>query len=306
VNNEKLAKESRDRLDGPPITSCKAWAIADAKTGRLLWGDHETDKLDIASTTKMMTAFIVCELAKADEKVLQEEITFSEAADKTTGTTSDVRTGEKLTVGELLYGLLLPSGNDAAVAFAEHFGPRFKKASGGRGTAGAAGGPPEASRGQEPGARGQVPETENPARPFVAEMNRRAAALGMADTHYENPHGLTANGHKSTAADLVKLAYMAMQNPLFRQYVSTRQHGTTVVGPGGYERNIVWKNTNKLLTIDGYSGVKTGTTTAAGACLVAWGERDGRERIVVVLGSASSDFRYADARNLFRWAWQQK
>ena len=68
-----------------------------------------------------------------------------------------------------------------------------------------------------------------------------------------------------------------MQNPLFRQYVNTRQHGTTVTGEGGYERNIVWKNTNKLLAIDGYSGVKTGTTTAAGACLVSWGERDGRE-----------------------------
>ena len=288
VNGEKLAKESRDRLDGPPITSCKAWAIADAKTGKLLWGDHETDKLDIASTTKMMTAFIVCELAKADEKVLQEEITFSETADKTTGTTSDVRTGEKLTVGELLYGLLLPSGNDAAVAFAEHFGDRLN-----------------AGLLQSRLQVGEARRTES-ARFFVAEMNRRAAALGMNDTHYENPHGLTANGHKSTAADLVKLAYMAMQNPHFRHYVSTRQHGTTVVGPGGYERNIVWKNTNKLLGIDGYSGVKTGSTTAAGACLVAWGERDGRERIVVVLGSTSTDGRYVDSRNLFRWAWMQK
>ena len=77
-------------------------------------------------------------------------------------------------------------------------------------------------------------------------------------------------------------------------------------GPGGYEREIVWKNTNRLLAIDGYSGVKTGTTTPAGACLVAWGERDGRDLIIAVLGSTSSDARYVDARNLFRWAWQQK
>jgi D-alanyl-D-alanine carboxypeptidase (penicillin-binding protein 5/6) len=96
-----------------------------------------------------------------------------------------------------------------------------------------------------------------------------------------------------------------MQNDLFRKYVGTRQHETTVTSKGGDERNIVWKNTNKLLAIDGYSGVKTGTTTAAGACLVSWGERDGRERIVVVLGATHTDARYVDARNLFRFAWQQ-
>ena len=94
-------------------------------------------------------------------------------------------------------------------------------------------------------------------------------------------------------------------NPLFQQYVNTRQHGSKVTGQGGYERNIVWKNTNQLLGIEGYSGVKTGTTTAAGACLVAWGNREGQELIVVVLGSTSGDARYTDARNLFRWAWSQ-
>src|SRR6476661_6977091 len=131
-------------------------------------------------------------------------------------------------------------------------------------------------------------------------MNRQAGLLGMADTHYENPHGLPAKGHQSSASDLVKLAHAAMQNPLFRQYVNTRQHGTKVTGEGGYERNVAWKNTNKLLSIEGYSGVKTGTTTGAGACIVSWGERNGRERIVVVLGSTASDARYVDARNLFR------
>jgi D-alanyl-D-alanine carboxypeptidase (penicillin-binding protein 5/6) len=267
INGASLSRES-ESLDGPPLTTCKAWAIADAKTGKLLWGHHEADKLDMASTTKMMTAFIVCQLAKDDPKILEETITFSESADKTPGSTSDVRTGEKVKVGELLYGLLLPSGNDAATAFAEHFGSRFD------------GG-------------------------FIAEMNRQAAKLGLQETHYENPHGLPAKGHQSSARDLAKLAYVAMQNPLFRQYVGTRQHGTKVTGESGYERNVVWKNTNKLLGIDGYSGVKTGTTTAAGACLVSWGERNGRELIVVVLGSTASDARYVDARNLFRWAWKQ-
>ncbi len=282
INAAQLTREPRESLDGPPLTTCKAWAIADAKTGKLLWGFHEAEKRDIASTTKMMTAYIACQLAKDDPKILAETITFSETADKTPGTTSDVRAGEKVTVGELLYGLMLPSGNDAATALAEHFGPRM------------------ASEGR------QAPGNSPPATGFIAEMNRQAALLNMTDTHYENPHGLTATGHQASARDLVKLAHAAMQNPLYRQYVNTRQHGTTVTGEGGYERNIIWKNTNKLLAIDGYSGVKTGTTNAAGACLVSWGERDGREFIVVVLGATHTDARYVDARNLYRWAWQQK
>jgi D-alanyl-D-alanine carboxypeptidase (penicillin-binding protein 5/6) len=68
----------------------------------------------------------------------------------------------------------------------------------------------------------------------------------------------------------------------------------------------VWKNTNRLLAIDGYSGIKTGTTDAAGACLISCGQRQGDELLVVVLGSATSEARYVDARNLFRWAWNQR
>ncbi len=293
INGKELPKQPRESLDGPPLTTCKAWIVADAKTGQTLHGKNESDKLDIASTTKMMTAYIVCELARQDAKVLAEEVTFSEAADKTGGSTSAVRAGERLPVGELLYGLLLPSGNDASVAFAEHFGPRLASGNG-----------PQASGGSQPASGGREPP-ESPARAFIAEMNRRATKLGMTSTHYENPHGLPARGHQSTCRDLATLAHAALQNPIFRQYVSTRQHGSKVTGQGGYERNIVWKNTNQLLAIDGYLGVKTGTTSAAGACLVSWGERNGKELIVVVLGSTSGDARYIDSRNLYRWAWSR-
>jgi D-alanyl-D-alanine carboxypeptidase (penicillin-binding protein 5/6) len=281
INAAELPKQPRESLDGPPLTTCKAWAIGDAKTGELLHGSREGDKLDIASTTKMMVAYMVCQLAKDDPKVLDEIVTFTAAADKTTGSTADVREGEQVRVGELLYGLMLPSGNDAATALAEHFGG---KASGGR----------------------ESPDSSEPADKFLIEMNRQAAQLGMTETHYANPHGLTAKDHKSSARDQLKLAHAALQIPLFRQVIGTRQHGTTVTGPGGYQRNLLWKNTNRLLEIEGYLGVKTGTTGAAGACLVACGERDGRELIVVVLGSTSTDARYIDARNLFRWAWTQK
>ena len=81
------------------------------------------------------------------------------------------------------------------------------------------------------------------------------------------------------------------------------KHGSAVHGPNGSKRNVVWTNTNRLLDTEGYDGVKTGTTRAAGECLVASGRRNGDHLIVVVLGASSTEARYADARNLFRYAW---
>lgn len=278
VNAEQLARQSELDWRAPPLVTCKAWAIADGKTGVLLWGEHERQKLDFASTTKIMTAYLVLKSAAANPKVLEEVVTFSQRADDTIGSTADVRAGEQTTVRELLYGLLLPSGNDAATAFAEHFGSRFA-ASG---------------------------SAADPLDCFVAEMNRTAESLGMCDTYYANPHGLTATNHQSTAADLLILARTAKQLPLFREYINTRQRGCTVSSTAGYTRNLVWKNTNKLLALDGYNGVKTGTTDAAGACLVSSSKHGDDELLMVVLGSANSDARYIDSRNLYRWAWRQR
>src|SRR5688500_1748972 len=117
-----------DPLDGPPVVTAKSWAVADGKTGELLWGHEATTPRKAASTAKMMCAYVVLRLADADSKVLDETVTFSERADKTSGSTADIRAGESLPVRECLYGLLLPSGNDAGVALAEHFGPRLKPA----------------------------------------------------------------------------------------------------------------------------------------------------------------------------------
>ncbi len=280
VNSEKLPVSEADPLTGPPLVTCKAWAIADAKTGELLTGHEPDEPRDIASTTKIMTAYLVLRLAEKEPAVLEEIVTFSLRADRTGGSTSAVRAGERLRVRELLYGLMLPSGNDASVALAEHFGKRLA---------------PE----------GTDAENDDPHDLFVAAMNQAAQDLGMENTSYKNPHGLTARGHRSTARDLTKLAHAAIQIPRFCEYISTRQHGCTLIGPGGYQRNIIWKNTNQLLGIEGYRGVKTGTTSAAGACLVSWGERGEASCLLVVLGSSSSDARYVDSRNLYRWWWRE-
>lgn len=279
VNAEANKRKPLEALEGPPFVSCKAWAIIEGKSGEFLAGDHQDEKREPASTTKIMTAYLVTLLAEKDPKVLDEVVTFSERADKTSGSTSDVKTGERLPVGELLYGLMLPSGNDAAVAFAEHFGTRL------------------ASK-EDKAAK------LNAHNSFVAAMNRKAAELGMKATHFNNPNGLPSEGHVTTARDLAKLAFAAYQLPKFREVVKTAKHGYTLDSVAGYRRNIVWRNTNQLLGTEGYDGIKTGTTNAAGNCIVSTGERSGRRLIVVVLGAPSTEGRYADSRNLYRWAWK--
>ena len=277
ANRQELPSTPADSLEGPPFVTAKAWAIANLEDGTILFESNLNDKLDIASTTKIMTAYLVLELAEKNPSVLSEQILFSEKADQTRGSTCGIRAGEIVSVEELLFGLLLPSGNDAAIALAEHFGSRLVK---------------------------KTAEQESDEL-FVIAMNEKAQSLGMTQTHFCNPHGLTEPGHLSSANDLVKLTCAAMHFDSFRRYVKTRQHGCQLDSKSGYRRNVLWRNTNQLLEIDGYTGVKTGTTTAAGACLVSACQRDEQEIIMVLLGSSSSRGRYADSRNLYRWAWNE-
>src|SRR5205807_6054499 len=128
--------------------------------------------------------------------------------------------------------------------------------------------------------------------------------LQLAETRYFDPHGLGKN--HTSARNLATLGWHAMQNRLFRDYVRTRRHGCEVADAKGTRRTVTWNNTNKLLDIEGYDGIKTGTTNAAGSCLVASGRHGTDHLIVVVLGSTSNDSRYVDARNLFRWAWRER
>ncbi len=171
-------KSSADPIAGPPFVTCNAWVVMDGKSGEVLFEQDSSKRLDPASTTKMMTALLVVEYAASHPEVLDEVITFSRRADSTNGSTSELFAGEKIPVRELLYGLMLPSGNDASVAFAEHFGDRLRI------------------------------EQESPGgfNGFVTAMNRRARELDLAETTYANPHGLTNAEHKSSARDLAKLA----------------------------------------------------------------------------------------------------
>ncbi len=281
VNAEVLPRRPRDPVAGPPIVTAKAWSIGDQTTGQILFQSDGDDRLPMASTTKVMTALVVLNLCGNDPKRLDEMIEFSHRADRTGGTSSGIHAGERVSVREILYGLMLPSGNDVAVALAEHFGKRCA--------------PPT-----------DVPKTQDALVKFVAEMNRTADKLGLKNTRFANPHGLPAKPHYSSANDLARLAAAAYKHPILRDCANARQHGCQLLGPEGYHRNIVWKNTNELLEMEGFQGLKTGTTNAAGSCLISAGEYQNRKLIVVVLGATSSDNRYLDTRNLFKWAWNQK
>jgi len=281
VNQEVLPRQPVDAICQPPLVSAKGWAIGDAVSGEVLFDGAGDQKREMASTTKIMTAYVVLKLAEKHPGLLDEVVTFSKRADQTPGSTAAVRVGEQVVVRELLYGLMLPSGNDASVALAEHCGNRCE--------------PPA-----------ETPELKDPLLRFVAEMNRTATQLGLSKTHFMNPHGLPHAEHYTTPRDLFRLGVFAWQLPQLREITGTRQYGCQLKGPGGSTRNIVWKNTNKLLEIEGYQGLKTGTTTPAGACLVSYGERNGQALIIVTLGSSTEETRYLDTRNLYRWAWQQR
>lgn len=271
---------SEDTL--PERITARAWAIADGCTGQLLWGVNEDIPAKAASTTKMMCVWVVLRLAEADPDIWHESVTYSKLAASTGGSSSRLREGERVRVAECLYGLLLPSGNDAGNALAEHFHERLE--------------PPP----------GDVPQTTRSN--FIAEMNRWAERLEMTRTVYRSPFGDggTAEQFTTTPRDLLRLAYRGMQDERFRQYVGTREHTTLVTTPDGGQREVTWTNTNQLLVDQSFDGIKTGTTNQAGACLVSSGRRGTDHLLVVVLGSSSSEARYRDTKALFEWAWARR
>ena len=212
--------------------SAKKAIVLDAQTGRVLYAHAENDRALIASTTKIMTALIICEQCNVlDRMKIPKEAVGIE------GSSMYLQEGEVLTLQELLYGLMLRSGNDAAVALAIYCGGTVEG--------------------------------------FAQLMNDKAHRLGMENTHFSNPNGLDAPDHYSTAKDMAILAAYAMENPIFRQTVSTKSVTTG---------NRVLQNHNKLLwRVEGTDGVKTGFTKAAGRILVSSTTRQGRRIIVVTM-----------------------
>lgn len=240
---------------GPPGGPLRAAAavLVEANTGTILYAHNEHERRPMASTTKIMTALVALENA-----ALADRVTVSAQAVRVTGSDAGLRPGQELTMLELLYALMLPSGNDAANVIAEHVA-----------------GSQEA---------------------FADLMTRRAHELGATRTRFANAHGLDDPNHYSTAHDLALLSVTAMRFPTFRQVVRTPSFQAQSIG-------LSWQNTNRLLWgFEGIEGIKTGTTSLAGYCLVAAASRDGMQLISVVLGSTD---RWSDSTRLLEYGFDE-
>lgn len=219
-------------------TSAKAYMLMEAASRRVLSEYNSNIKLPMASTTKILTCLLACELGNMDEVV-----TVGPESVGLDGTSIYLKEGEKITLRELCYGLMLNSGNDAAMAIAMHIG------------------------GSQEG--------------FAKLMNERAREAGADDSNFVTPNGLPHDEHYTTANDLALIACEAMNNELFSRIVSTPSK--TLEEDEDSPRRYLKSKNKILYNYDGGNGVKTGYTRAAGKCLVAGAKRDGMQLIAVVL-----------------------
>lgn len=255
----------------PPAISAKAAYVYDATSGTPLFAINEDARLAPASLTKIASALVVLEKGNLDDVVTIEDRDLVGDDESRVGLVA----GDTLTVRDLLAGMLIPSGSDAAKALARHVG-------------------------------GQLPPAPSgdPMDAFIAGMNDEVAQLGLANSHFQNPHGLDGDNHMSSARDLAVITARAMQDPVFAEFVATSTLTLpSALNPEGY----TIYTTNDLL-VDGTAiGVKTGTTELAGGCLVTATTVGGNIIIFVVLGAElvydengypKSPARYADTRDL--------
>ena len=230
-----------------PKVEARAWVLTDLRSGERLAGKDDDRRLPIASTTKIMVALVALE----DGVDLDEEVTVSQkAASFAVPIYSNVGlyAGDTLSVRELLQATLISSGDDAVYALAEHLG-------------------------------------DGSAKRFIDRMNAEARDLGLKNTHFENPSGLDARGHYSSAGDLARMTRQAFKYPEFREMVATPSATITT-----QDREIPLTSTNELLSSYApATGVKTGTTPGAGSSLVA-SARSGDEAYVAVFLNAKDRF----------------
>ena len=250
----------------PPEIAARNYLLIDVTANQILAAKDADAPIEQASLTKLMTAYLVFDALRTKKVTLEQKLPVSEVAWKMPGSRMFIDPKMQVPVDDLLKGMIVQSGNDATMALAEGVGG----------------------------------SKEN----FVRLMNEQAKALGMKNTSYKNPEGLTEPGHLTTARDLSILATRLMHDfPQYMHYYSTKQYRY----PGTPASNST--NRNALLfrdpTVD---GLKTGHTAAAGYCLVATAQREmpnvGNRRLLsIVLGTASENARAGESQKLLNWGY---
>ncbi len=254
------------QLPQPPEIAARSWLIMDVSAGQILAAKDIDTPVEPASLTKLMTAYLVFDALRAKKVSLTQTLPVSERAWKMPGSRMFIDPKMQVPVEDLIKGMIVQSGNDATVALAEGVGGTFER--------------------------------------FVQLMNDQAKALGMKNTSYRNPEGLTEAGHTTTARDLSILSMRLMHDfPEYVHYYAIKKYHY----PGTPASNDA--NRNLLLhrdpTVD---GLKTGHTNAAGYCLVATAKRDfpnmtGRRLLSVVLGASSESARANESQKLLNWGY---
>ena len=224
------------------VTNAKGAILYEPESGRVVYSKNMNQRLQMASTTKIMSAILTIESGDLDEP-----FTVDSEAIKVEGSSMGLIEGDTVTKRALCYGMLLPSGNDAANAAAV--------------------------------------ATSGSVEAFVSLMNRKAGELGLSSTHFVTPSGLDdfTDDHYSTAEDMAKLAAYALKNEIFREICSTK---TITLDLGGRSVTL-WNTNRLLNSCEGVYGVKTGFTDKAGRCLITACERDGINLICVTLGDST-------------------
>jgi len=246
-------------VSAAPEVDCKSAVLMDAATGTVLYESNSHTPLHPASVTKVMTMLLIMEAIAGGRIGWDDTVTASETAAAKGGSQIYLKVGEQMSVTDMVKSIAVSSANDCACAMAEHIAGSEES--------------------------------------FVQQMNEKAAALGMQDTHFVNCTGLDdapeAAGHKTSAYDIALMSReLLVKHPDIKKF-TTIWMDTVRGGTFGLS------NTNKLIRFyPGATGLKTGFTAAAGYCLSASAQRDGFELIAVVMGAESSATRFAACKSL--------
>ncbi|MFR8251195.1 MAG: D-alanyl-D-alanine carboxypeptidase family protein [Anaerovoracaceae bacterium] len=238
ISVSATSEKSEGSFTAEPVVSAETAVLIDAASGKVLYDKRKDAHMYPASTTKIMTALIALETMDPEEYT-----TVSENAVRQEGSSIYLKTDEKIRMKDLLYGMMLRSGNDAAVAVAEAAG-------------------------------GSVEE-------FAVMMNERASALGLQNSHFVNPSGLQDENHYSSAYDLAMITREAFKSDIFREIVGSKTYQAEREGTDSYK--YFYNKNKTVFQYEDATGVKIGYTIAAGRCLVASAKREGTELIAVVL-----------------------
>lgn len=257
-----------EAVGAAPIVEARAAYLIDADTGQALLNVRGSERLPMASTAKIMTAILTIDTANLDQTATIKQDAVNEVQQHN-GSSAGLVVGDQMSLRDLLYGLMLPSGDDAAIAIADTVSGSVSR--------------------------------------FVQKMNLYAQQLGLTQTHYINPDGLTYTAAQGTpdpnqytsAADLARLTRHAMANPVFAQLVQLQHY---VLFATNFHHEYVWDGINSLLdTYPGVTGVKTGFSDEAGYCLVFSATNGPHHLIGVLLHDTDDNQRYVDARALLDW-----